>query len=178
IHSQQIVILICRGGLELIELKKGSTVRTFIPKVAEGVFSIICLFNKTDEYVLYYHSGRKTLRVFRTSDAEMVANYRVQAELTAVESTPDGNALVLGTIDGCVSVLAIVDQTKKDMNQYLAQMPSRDEGWKKKVEKMKAQTRFKAVGSIAKLSTLFAENNKDVSNNNAENRNPGNEQSA
>ncbi|VEN47743.1 unnamed protein product, partial [Callosobruchus maculatus] len=167
-----------RGGLELIELKKGSTVRTFIPKVAEGVFSIICLFNKTDEYVLYYHSGRKTLRVFRTSDAEMVANYRVQAELTAVESTPDGNALVLGTIDGCVSVLAIVDQTKKDMNQYLAQMPSRDEGWKKKVEKMKAQTRFKAVGSIAKLSTLFAENNKDVSNNNAENRKPGNEQSA
>ncbi|VEN47746.1 unnamed protein product [Callosobruchus maculatus] len=108
----------------------------------------------------------------------MVANYRVQAELTAVESTPDGNALVLGTIDGCVSVLAIVDQTKKDMNQYLAQMPSRDEGWKKKVEKMKAQTRFKAVGSIAKLSTLFAENNKDVSNNNAENRKPGNEQSA
>ncbi|KAG5873460.1 hypothetical protein JTB14_007226 [Gonioctena quinquepunctata] len=55
-----------RGGLELIELKKGQTVRTFIPKVAEGVFSIICLFNETDEYVLYYHSGRKTLRVFRT----------------------------------------------------------------------------------------------------------------
>lgn len=54
-----------RGGLELIELKKGQTVRTFIPKVAEGVFTIICLFNKTDEYVLYYHSGKKTLRVFR-----------------------------------------------------------------------------------------------------------------
>lgn len=27
--------------------------------------------------------------------------------------------------------------------------------WKKKVDKMKAQTRFKAVGSIAKLSTIF-----------------------
>lgn len=54
-----------RGGLELIELKKGQTVKTFIPKVAEGVFTIICLFNKTDEYVLYYHSGKKTLRVFR-----------------------------------------------------------------------------------------------------------------
>lgn len=54
-----------RGGLELLELKKGQTVKTFIPKVAEGVFTIICLFNKTDEYVLYYHSGRKTLRVFR-----------------------------------------------------------------------------------------------------------------
>lgn len=59
------LLLFCRGGLELIELKKGQTVKTFIPKVAEGVFTIICLFNKTDEYVLYYHSGKKTLRVFR-----------------------------------------------------------------------------------------------------------------
>lgn len=64
---------------------------------------------------------------FSTSDAEMVANYRVQAELTAVESTPDGKALVLGTIDGCVSVLAIVDPMKNDMNQYISEMPSRDE---------------------------------------------------
>lgn len=62
-----------------------------------------------------------------TSDAEMIANYRVQAELTAVESTPDGNALVLGTVDGCVSVLAIIDTQKVEMNEYLAQMPSRDE---------------------------------------------------
>lgn len=60
-------------------------------------------------------------------DAEMVANFRVQAELTAVESTPDGKALVLGTIDGCVSVLAIVDPVKNDMNEYIAEMPSRDE---------------------------------------------------
>lgn len=57
----------------------------------------------------------------------MVANYRVQAELSAVESTDDGNAVVLGTVDGCVSVLAIVDKDKQDMEQYLAKMPSRDE---------------------------------------------------
>ncbi|CAH0549743.1 unnamed protein product [Brassicogethes aeneus] len=153
-----------RGGLELLELKKGNSVKTYIPRVAEGVFTIICLFNKTDEYVLYYHSGKKTLRVFRTEDAEMVANYRVQAELTAVESTPDGKALVLGTIDGCVSVLAIVDTDKNEMNQYLADMPSRDAGWKKKVQKMKAQTRFKAIGSIARLSAAFA---ADSNGNNA-----------
>ncbi|XP_068899926.1 NACHT and WD repeat domain-containing protein 2 isoform X2 [Tenebrio molitor] len=154
-----------RGGLELLELKKGQTIRTFIPKVAEGVFTIICLFNKTDEYVLYYHSGRKTLRVFRTSDATMVANYRVQAELTSVESTPDGKALVLGTVDGCVSVLAIVDTEVQEMDEYLAEMPSRDEEWKKKVNKMKAATRFKAVGSIAKLSTVFG--NINAINNNS-----------
>ncbi|XP_066257781.1 NACHT and WD repeat domain-containing protein 2 [Euwallacea similis] len=145
-----------RGGLELIELKKGTTVKTYIPKVAEGVFTIICLFNKTDEYVLYYHSGRKTLRVFRTDDAHMIANYRVQAELTAIESTSDGNALVLGTVDGCVSVLAILDPAKTGINEYLTGMPSRDEGWKKKVEKMRAHTRFKAVQHIAKLSTTFS----------------------
>lgn len=57
----------------------------------------------------------------------MIANYRVQAELTSIESTEDGKALVLGTIDGCLSVLAIVDTQKQDMNQYLAGMPSRDE---------------------------------------------------
>lgn len=57
----------------------------------------------------------------------MVSNYRVQAELTAVESTPDGKALVLGTVDGCVSVLAIVDTDKQEIDEYLAEMPSRDE---------------------------------------------------
>ncbi|KAK5645668.1 hypothetical protein RI129_004132 [Pyrocoelia pectoralis] len=144
-----------RGGLELLELKKGQTVKTFIPKVAEGVFTVICMFNKTDEYVLYYHSGKKTLRVFRTSDAQMIANYRVQAELTAVESTEDGKAIVLGTVDGCVSVLAIIDNEKTEMKEYLATMPSRDEEWKQKLEKQKARVRFKAVGSIAKLSTTF-----------------------
>lgn len=115
-----------RGGLELLELKKGSTVKTFIPKVAEGVFTVICMFTDTDEYVLYYHSGRKTLRVFRTSDTEMIANYRMQAELTAIKSTSDGKSLVLGTVDGCISVLAIADQQKPEMQEFLKQLPSRD----------------------------------------------------
>ena len=57
----------------------------------------------------------------------MIANYRCQAELSAVESTQDGKALVLGTVDGCVSVLAILDPQKQDMVKYLAEMPSRDE---------------------------------------------------
>nr|XP_018912430.1 PREDICTED: NACHT and WD repeat domain-containing protein 2 isoform X2 [Bemisia tabaci] len=115
-----------RGGLELLELKKGNTVKTFIPKVAEGVFSVICMFNKTDEYVLYYHSGKKTLRVFRIADAEMIANFRVQAELSAVESTEDGRAVVLGTVDGCLSVLAIADVNKPEMVQFLTALPSRN----------------------------------------------------
>ncbi|GFG36815.1 hypothetical protein Cfor_08648 [Coptotermes formosanus] len=161
-----------RGGLELLELKRGHTVKTFIPKVAEGVFTVICMFNQTDEYVLYYHSGKKTLRVFRhvllvpdalmhktlTSDAKMIANFRMQAELSAIESTEDGKNIVLGTVDGCLSVLAIADPAKPEMKEYLAALPSRDEEWKKKIEKQKAQTLFKAAASIAKLSTQFNNN--------------------
>ncbi|CAB3365460.1 Hypothetical predicted protein [Cloeon dipterum] len=120
-----------RGGLQLLELKHGATVKTFIPKVAEGVFTVMSLFNQTDEYVLYYHSGRRTLRVFRTADASMIANYRVQAELSAIASTKDGKALVLGAVDGCISVLALADPSKPEMISFLSTLPSRDEKWKK-----------------------------------------------
>ena len=52
-----------RGGLDILDLRHGGTVlRTLIPKIAEGIFTVICKFNATNEYVLYYHSGRKTLR--------------------------------------------------------------------------------------------------------------------
>jgi hypothetical protein len=30
--------------------------------VAEGIFDVFAVFNATSEYVLYYHSGRKTIR--------------------------------------------------------------------------------------------------------------------
>lgn len=140
-----------RGGLELLELRKGTTVKTYIPKVAEGVFTVICMFTEGDEYVLYYHSGKKTLRVFRTSDTMMIANYRMQAELTAIKSTTDGKGLVLGTIDGCLSVLCIADPENTEIFKYLADLPSRDEQWKKKLAKAKARIRFKATIRIIRL---------------------------
>ncbi|CAD7093198.1 unnamed protein product [Hermetia illucens] len=144
-----------RGGLELLELRKGTTVKTYIPKVAEGVFSVICLFTENDEYVCYYHSGKKTLRIFRTVDTTMIANYRLQAELTAIKSSKDGRSLVLGTVDGCMSVLAIADPMKDDMTQYLEGLPSRDEEWKKKLARMKARVSFKAAIRVTALSTRF-----------------------
>lgn len=57
----------------------------------------------------------------------MIANYRVQAELSAINSSYDGKGIVLGTVDGCVSVLAIVDTQKPEMKDYLVNLPSRDE---------------------------------------------------
>ena len=84
------------------------------------------MFTDNDEYVLYYHSGRKALRVFRTSDSEMIANYKMQAELTSIKSSKDGKCLVLGTIDGCLSVFCIADLQKPETKEYLQQLPSRD----------------------------------------------------
>ena len=79
-----------KGGLDLLDLKHGTVLRTLIPKIAEGIFNVICKFNATNEYVLYYHSGRKTIRVFRVRDGTMIANYRVPSDLSSLESTTDG----------------------------------------------------------------------------------------
>jgi len=65
--------------------------------------------------------------VFRTSDAELIADYRVSAELSSIESTMDGRSIVLGTVDGCLAVLALADPNgKHDMREYLLSLPSRD----------------------------------------------------
>lgn len=64
-------------------------------------------------------------KVFRTADARMIADYRVPAELSAIGSTADGKSLVLGTVDGCVTVLAIADPAKTEMKEYLKELPSR-----------------------------------------------------
>jgi len=68
-----------------------------------------------------------TTGFFRTSDATLLADYRVSAELSAIESTEDGNCVLLGTVDGCLSVMAIADPSKEELQRYLAGLPSRDE---------------------------------------------------
>lgn len=50
-----------------IELRTSTNVTPLISRSAEGVFTNVTLFNATDQYVLYYHSGHKTIRVFRYS---------------------------------------------------------------------------------------------------------------
>ncbi len=37
-----------------------------VRQVAEGIFDVFAVFNATGEYVLYYHSGRKTIRLTAT----------------------------------------------------------------------------------------------------------------
>ena len=96
-----------------------------IPKTAEGIHTIICKFNETNEYVLYYHGGRKTLRIFRVTDGVMIANYRVSSHLSSVESTTDGKSVALGMVDGNLTVLTIADPKKLKMTDYLKHLPSR-----------------------------------------------------
>ena len=117
-----------RGGLDMLDLRHGTILRTLIPKIAEGIFNVICKFNATNEYVLYYHSGRKTLRIFRVSDGAMIANYRVPSDLSSLESTTDGNSVVLGMVDGNLTVLTIADPKKPRMSEYLKALPSRNKG--------------------------------------------------
>ena len=85
-----------------------------------------CQFNETDEYVLYYHGGRKTLRVFRVSDGCMIANYKVPSNLISIDSTSDGNSVALGMLDGTLIILTIADPMKKQVNGYLKTLPSRN----------------------------------------------------
>ena len=110
----------------MLDLRHGNVVKTLIPKTAEGIFNVICQFNETDEYVLYYHSGRKTLRVFRVVDGEMIADYRVPSNLTSLESTTDGKSVALGLVDGNLLILTIADTSKKKMIHYLRSLPSRE----------------------------------------------------
>ena len=115
-----------KGGLDLLDLHhNGNVAKTLIPKTAEGIHTVICKFNETNEYVLYYHGGRKTLRVFRVSDGVMIANYRVSSHLSSVESTTDGKSVALGMVDGSVTVLTIADSKKPNMSDYLKNLPSR-----------------------------------------------------
>jgi len=85
----------CTGGMEMLDLRTGKVCKTLIPKVAEGIFDVLAVFNATNEFVLYYHSGRKTIRAFRRKDGKIIANFRVQADLKGMETTTDGRLIIL-----------------------------------------------------------------------------------
>ncbi|ESO82088.1 hypothetical protein LOTGIDRAFT_135306 [Lottia gigantea] len=98
-----------RGGLQLIDTKHGKPIRTLIPRVAEGVFSMDVLFTKDDKYILYYHSGHRTIRVFRISDGKLIANFKPQAEVKVIKGSSDGTKVAIGTVDGLVTYMVLAD---------------------------------------------------------------------
>lgn len=114
-----------RGGLDLLDLKSGKTVRTLIPRVAEGVFSIDVMFTENDKHVVYYHSGHRTLRVFRISDGTRIANFKAHAEVTYMAGTMNGETLVVGAVDGSLTILTIADPEYDENVEFLQSLPSR-----------------------------------------------------
>ena len=100
-----------RGGLEIFEFRNGKVVRTLIGKVAEGVFDVITFFTPTNHHVIYYHKGKRTIRVFRTVDGQQIADMKCPAKVRQALATQDGKALVVGYEDGAVQVFLIVDHS-------------------------------------------------------------------
>jgi WD40 repeat protein len=114
-----------RGGLEILDLKNGKTTKTLIPRVAEGVFDVKVFFTENDKYVVYYHSGHRTIRLFRVKDGKMLANYKASAEIKTMVSTPEGDAIVMGAVDGSLTTLAIADPEDDEHLEVLQDLASR-----------------------------------------------------
>ena len=114
-----------RGGLELLDLKNGKVKHTLIPRIAEGVFTNLTLFTCNDQHVVYYHSGHRSIRVFRVSDGKQIADFRANAEIKAITSTRGGTSIVLGAVDGAVIVLTVADPKSKYNKEFLSSLPSR-----------------------------------------------------
>ena len=78
-----------RGGMEVLDLKNGNKIKVLIPKVAEGVFDVDTLITQNDRHVVYYHSGRRTIRVFRLEDCKKIAEYKSTARVKCMAATQD-----------------------------------------------------------------------------------------
>ena len=58
----------------------------------------------------------------------IIFNFRVPSDLSSLESTTDGYSVVLGMVDGNLTVLTIADPKKPHMSEYLNALPSRNQG--------------------------------------------------
>ncbi|CAF4326743.1 unnamed protein product, partial [Adineta steineri] len=108
-----------RGGLEIFELRNAKVVRTLIGKVAEGVFDVLAFFTPTNNHVIYYNKGKRTIRVFRTADGQQIADMKCPAKVRQAMATQDGQALVVGYEDGAVQMFLIVDNLEPASVAYL-----------------------------------------------------------
>ncbi|XP_054714444.1 NACHT and WD repeat domain-containing protein 2-like [Uloborus diversus] len=134
-----------QGGLEVIELRNGKTVKILIPPVSEGVFAVAARFNRTNDYVVYYHGGKVTIRLFRMSDCKMIGNYKMAAEASDLTTTHDGLSVVVGGVDGSFVVLALADSSNEDAKAKLKHLPSRCDG---NVRSCRTAVSFKMVAKV------------------------------
>ncbi len=107
------------GRLEVFDLSSSSEnrvsssfenrVRALLPRSA-GVPSsaeLVTRFLLDDQLLLFYRKLELTVKIFRVSNARLVADFSVPSDVTAIGS--QGDRLVLGFVDGQVAVLLLTD---------------------------------------------------------------------
>uniref|UniRef100_A0A8R1EJ33 NWD2 C-terminal beta-propeller domain-containing protein n=1 Tax=Caenorhabditis japonica TaxID=281687 RepID=A0A8R1EJ33_CAEJA len=110
----------------VIEMRNGHIVKTLIGSVAEGVNDVVCSFSPSGEYVFYYHSGHKTLRVFRVLDCQLIGVFRPHATITCWSYDPDGLFIIIGAQDGSLLTVVLNDPlTKEETLARIATLPCR-----------------------------------------------------
>ena len=70
---------------------------------------MLAFFTPTNNHVIYYNKGKRTIRVFRTVDGRQIADMRCPAKVRQALATHDGRVLVVGYEDGAVQMFLIVD---------------------------------------------------------------------
>ena len=83
------------------------------------MYDVITFFTPTNNHVIYYNKGKRTIRVFRAADGLQIADMKCQAKVRQAIATPDGNALVVGYEDGAVQMFLIVDRFEPESIAYL-----------------------------------------------------------
>ena len=113
-----------QGGLYLIDLQTGKILATYIEPGNEGVFRADTGFTDCEKYVWYYHSGRRSIRLFRLADATLAANYVLSSPALSLAVT--SWSLLAGGQDGTLTMLALVDPKEGAAAKDLVQgLPSR-----------------------------------------------------
>ena len=113
-----------QGGLYLLDLRTTNILATFIEPTNEGVFTAKAGFSECELYVWYYHSGRRTVRLFRLSDTSVAANYALSNPALAL--APTSWSLLVGAKDGTLTMLALVEPRREEESRALVQgLPSR-----------------------------------------------------
>ena len=87
--------------------------------MAEGVFHVLTFFTPTNQHVIYYHKGKRTIRVFRSSDGRQLADMKCPTKVRQALGTHDGRGVVVGYEDGAIQMFLIVDHTEPSHIEYL-----------------------------------------------------------
>uniref|UniRef100_A0AC35UEM1 NACHT domain-containing protein n=1 Tax=Rhabditophanes sp. KR3021 TaxID=114890 RepID=A0AC35UEM1_9BILA len=115
-----------RGGLSVIDMKTGNVIRTLIGTVMEGVNDVSAYFTTTGQHVLYYHTGKQTLRCFRVADGKEIGTLKPHAKITDIKCDAKGQKIVMVCQDGSLLVSLICDEiTHPTIQRTLASLPSR-----------------------------------------------------